>query len=122
MNPLSVMMLGLHFCQCSCEMDNAAVLMVRPYERRNTLRYFPAPMPGLSRRCFAHFAILYFDDEAQYAWKGSVVDRQGLEQDQEILLELRKDLLRFAELPDDFALEFAEGKEQYFAKIEDEEV
>jgi hypothetical protein len=71
---------------------------------------------------FKTSAMLYFDDEAQYAWKGSVGDRRQLEQDQEILLELRKDLLRFAGLPDDFALEFAEGKEQYFAKPDSEEV
>jgi hypothetical protein len=32
-------------------------------------------------------------------------------------------LLRFTGLPDDFALEFAEGKEQYFPKpCDDEEV
>jgi hypothetical protein len=70
---------------------------------------------------FKSSAILYFDYETQYAWKGSVVDRHRLEQDQEILPELRKDLLRYAGLPDDFVLKFAEGKEQYFAKIEDEE-
>jgi hypothetical protein len=37
-----------------------------------------------------------------------------LERHQEILLTLRKDLLRMAGLADDLAMEYAEGDEQYF--------
>ena len=86
------------------------------------VRFLATPAKTLTGMAFKTSAILYFDYEAQYAWKGSVGDRQRLEQDQEILLGLRKDLLRLAGLPDDFALEFAEGKERYFARPDSEEV
>jgi len=84
-------------------------------------RFLGTPAQTLTGMAFKTSAILYFDYEAQYSWKGSVGDRQNLEQQQEILLELRKDLLRFAGLPDDFALEFAEGNEQYFVKPDSDE-
>ena len=84
-------------------------------------RFLATPADTLAGMAFKTSAMLYFDHEAQYAWKGIVVDRQSLEQDKEILLELRKDLLRFAGLPDDFALEFAEDREQYFAKPDSHE-
>jgi hypothetical protein len=59
-------------------------------------RFLGTPAKTLAGMVFNTSAMLYFDDEAQYAWKGSVGDRQQLEQDQEILLELRRDLLRLA--------------------------
>jgi hypothetical protein len=46
------------------------------------------------------------------------VNEQALEPEQRILLTLRRDLLRIAGLPNDYALEYAEASEQYFAAAE----
>ena len=59
--------------------------------------------------------MFYFEDETRRAWRGVVTDPKQLEPEQQILLTLRRDLLRMAGLPDDFAMEFGEINEQYFA-------
>src|SRR6478672_5189841 len=63
-------------------------------------------------------AIFYFEDQTRRAWRGTVNEQKQLEPDQQILLTLRRDLLRIARLPDDFALEYAEAAEQYFSTAE----
>ena len=63
-------------------------------------------------------AIFYFEDRTRRAWQGLITDPKELEPEQQILLTLRRDLLRIAGLPDDFAMEYAEAAEQYFATAE----
>ena len=63
-------------------------------------------------------AIFYFEDRTRRAWRGLITDAKELEPEQQILLTLRRDLLRIAGLPDDFAMEYAEAAEQYFATAE----
>jgi hypothetical protein len=55
------------------------------------------------------------------SWRGIVSDPKQLEPEQQILLTMRRDLLRMAGLPDDFAMEYAEVDDQYFATAESQE-
>jgi hypothetical protein len=63
-------------------------------------------------------AIFYFEDRTRRAWRGLITDPKELEPEQQILLTLRRDLLHIAALPDDFAMEYAQAAEQYFATSE----
>ena len=54
-------------------------------------------------------AIFYFEDQTRRAWRGTLKDQKQLEPHQQILLTLRRDLLRIAGLPDDFAMEYGEA-------------
>lgn len=63
-------------------------------------------------------AILYFEVETRRALRGTVADQKELEPEQQILLTLRRDLLRMAGLPDNFAMEYAEVDEQCFDTAE----
>jgi hypothetical protein len=81
--------------------------------------YFVAtPATTLAGLAVKTSAILYFEDRARRAWRGLITDPKELEPEQQILLTLRRDLLRIAGLPDDFAMEYAEAAEQYFATAE----
>ena len=81
-------------------------------------RFVATPATTLAGLVFKTSAMLYFEDEARRAWRSAVTDPKQLEPDQQILLTLRRDLLRMAGLPDDFAMEFGEINEQYFATAE----
>jgi hypothetical protein len=52
------------------------------------------------------------------AWRGELNDQKQLEPEQQILLTLRRDLLRMAALPDGFAMEFVEANETSFGTAE----
>ena len=78
-------------------------------------RFVATPAATLAGLAVKTSAMLYFEDEARRAWRSAVTDPKQLEPDQQILLTLRRDLLRMAGLPDDFAMEFGEINEQYFA-------
>ena len=78
-------------------------------------RFVATPAATLAGLAVKTSAMLYFEDEARRSWRSAVTDPKQLEPDQQILLTLRRDLLRMAGLPDDFAMEFGEINEQYFA-------
>jgi hypothetical protein len=78
-------------------------------------RFVATPAATLAGLAVKTSAMLYFEDEARRAWRSAVTDPEQLEPDQQILLTLRRDLLRMASLPDDFAMEYGESNEQYFA-------
>jgi hypothetical protein len=78
-------------------------------------RFVATPATTLVGLAVKTSAIFYFEIGLRRAWRGTVSDRRQLEPEQQILLTLRRDLLRIAGLPDDFAMEDAEAAEQYFA-------
>ena len=75
-------------------------------------RFVATPATTLAGLAVKTSAIFYFEDETRRAWRGIVTDQKQLEPEQQILLTLRRDLLRMAGLPDDFAMEYAEADEQ----------
>src|SRR5262245_29072561 len=81
-------------------------------------RFVATPAATLAGLAVKTSAMFYFKDETSRAWRSLVTDPKQLEPDQQILLTLRRDLLRAAGLPDDFAMEFGERNEQYFATAE----
>ena len=78
-------------------------------------RFVTTPATTLAGLAVKTSAIFYFEDKTRRAWRGMVTDQKELEPEQQILLTLRRDLLHMAGLPDDFAMEYAEADEQYFA-------
>jgi hypothetical protein len=76
------------------------------------------PATSLAGLAIKTSAIFYFEDRTRRAWRGLITDPKELEPEQQILLTLRRDLLHIAGLPDDFAMEYAEATEQYFASSE----
>ena len=80
--------------------------------------FIATPAKSLAGLAVKTSAIFYFDDKTRRAWQGIVIDQKRLEPEQQILLTLRRDLLRLAGLPDDFAMEFSESYEQYFGPAE----
>jgi len=78
-------------------------------------RFVSMPAATLAGLALKTSAIFYFEDQTRRAWRGRITDHKKLEPEQQILLTLRRDLLRMAGLPDDFAMEYAEVDEQYFA-------
>jgi hypothetical protein len=80
--------------------------------------FIATPAKSLAGLAVKTSAIFYFDDKTRRAWQGIVIDQKRLEPEQQILLTLRRDLLRLAGLPDDFAMEFSESHEQYFGSAE----
>jgi hypothetical protein len=81
-------------------------------------RFVAMPATSLAGLAVKTSAIFYFEDRTRRAWRGLINDPKELEPEQQILLTLRQDLLRIAGLPDDFAMEYAEAAEQYFASSE----
>jgi hypothetical protein len=81
-------------------------------------RFVATPATTLTGLAFKTSAIFYFADETRRAWRGTLIEKRQLEPDQEILLTLRRDLLRLAGLPDDFAMEYGEVDEQYFGRAD----
>jgi hypothetical protein len=77
-----------------------------------------APAATLAGLAVKTSAIFYFDEKIRRAWQGVLTDQKRLEPEQQILLTLRRDLLRMAGLPDEFAMAFGETDEQYFATAE----
>ena len=81
-------------------------------------RFVAMPATSLAGLAIKTSAIFYFEDRTRRAWRGLITDPKELEPEQQILLTLRRDLLHIAGLPDDFAMEYAEATEQYFASSE----
>jgi hypothetical protein len=81
-------------------------------------RFVATPATTLAGLAVKTSAIFYFEDATRRAWQGIETEQTRLEPEQQILLTLRRDLLRMAGLPDDFAMEFGESNEQYFATVE----
>jgi hypothetical protein len=81
-------------------------------------RFVATPATSLAGLAIKTSAIFYFEDRTRRAWRGLITDPKELEPEQQILLTLRRDLLHIAGLPDDFAMEYAEAAEQYFASSE----
>jgi hypothetical protein len=81
-------------------------------------RFVAMPATSLAGLAVKTSAIFYFEDRTRRAWRGLINDPKELEPEQQILLTLRRDLLRIAGLPDDFAMEYVEAAEQYFASSE----
>jgi uroporphyrinogen decarboxylase-like protein len=78
-------------------------------------RFVATPAATLAGLALKTSAIFYFEDQTRGAWRSRATDHKKLEPEQQILLTLRRDLLRMAGLPNDFAMEYAEPNEQYFA-------
>jgi hypothetical protein len=81
-------------------------------------RFVATPAATLAGLVVKTSAIFYFDDKTRRAWENIMADQKRLEPEQQILITLRRDLLCMAGLPDDFAMEFADSNEQYFATAE----
>jgi hypothetical protein len=84
-------------------------------------RFVATPATTLAGLAVRTSAIFYFEDETRRAWRSMITDQKQLEPEQQILLTLRRDLLRMAGLPGDFAMADAEADEQYVAAIEGHE-
>src|SRR5689334_15243123 len=68
-------------------------------------RFVATPATSLAGLAVKTSAIFYFEDQTRRAWRG-MINEQTLEPEQQILLALRRDILRIASLPDDFAMEY----------------
>src|SRR5262245_18076064 len=77
-------------------------------------RFAATPATTLVGLAIKTSVIRYFDYEARRAWRGITTGQRQLEPEQQIFLTLRRDLLRMAGLPDDFAMAHAEADGQYF--------
>ena len=85
-------------------------------------RFVATPATTLAGLAVKTSAIFYFEDRTRRAWCGLITDTKELQPEQQILLTLRRDLLRIAGLPYDFAMEYAESAEQYSGTPECHEV
>jgi hypothetical protein len=81
-------------------------------------RFVATPATTLGGLAVKTSAIFYFEDDTRRAWQGMITHQKQLEPEQQILLTLRRDLLRMAGLPDDFAMAYAETHEHYVATPE----
>jgi hypothetical protein len=81
-------------------------------------RFIATPATTLAGLAVKTSAIFYFDDKTRRVWRGINTDQKQLEPEQQILLTLRRDLLRIAGLSDDFAMAHAEAHEHYVATPE----
>jgi hypothetical protein len=69
-------------------------------------RFVATPATTLAGLAVKTSAIFYFEDRTRRAWRGLITDPKELEPEQQILLTLRRDLLRIAGLADDFAMDY----------------
>jgi hypothetical protein len=81
-------------------------------------RFVATPATTLVGLAIKTSAIFYFDYETRRGWRSMSPDQKQLEPEQQILLTLRRDLLRMAGLPNDFAMAYAETHEHYVATPE----